>query len=271
MKKSKPPNRPFKRFFGNILFSSCNGVPLAKPLLRRWGLRTSEDWFANQTGRVQFANGRELRLCSLENYLSFELFWRGGDYYEPITRFLAEKLSDEAHLFIDAGANIGFYSLVLAQRRPQLQVISFDPNPRVNALLSRNVAANRLPNVRCESIALSDRTGTGRFFLDDSDMSASLELGFSGAPAAVVEVATFRLDDYVKKQTVEGRMLLKVDVEGHETAFFNGARETIRRHKPDIITEVTTCYDGEIERLLRAITSIQSPIAGRSRRSTSSR
>jgi FkbM family methyltransferase len=61
---------------------------------------------------------------------------------------LAEALADESTLFIDAGANIGFYTLVLAHRHQELRVMASAPNPKIRALLTRNIATNELANVR---------------------------------------------------------------------------------------------------------------------------
>jgi hypothetical protein len=37
-------------------------------------------------------------------------------------------------------------------------------------------------------------------------------------------------------------LVIKVDVEGHEESFFEGARQTIALRRPDIISEVTSNY-----------------------------
>src|SRR6266568_2416125 len=76
----------FKRWGGRCLLHFCDYLPQAKPLFRKLGLRTKKEWFGGRVVRVQLPGGRSFKLASVsENYLSFEIFWRGTQYYEPIT------------------------------------------------------------------------------------------------------------------------------------------------------------------------------------------
>lgn len=244
-----------KRLLGRLLFAVGQAAPSLRPVLQRWGRRTQPSWFE---GRVPTAwsglTGRRLRLASFSrNYLSFELFWRGLDYYEPLTATLARTLAGPAGLFLDVGANVGFHSLMLASVRPRLDIIAFEPHPELHALLQANVAANRAARIKVEALALSDREGRRPFYLNRSHMSASLEQNFDPAHTGVVEVPVTTLDAYLARRGgVTGRFLLKVDVEGHESAFLAGARATLRACRPDIITEAATPLTPETVELLRS-------------------
>jgi FkbM family methyltransferase len=247
-----PPFLP-KRQLGRILLGMSTRFPALRPALCPWGLRTRREWFE---GRIPEAwsrrRGRGLKLASFsQNYLSFELFWRGLDYYEPLTTLLAERLAERTGLFVDAGANIGFFSLRLAAVRPTLSVVAFEPHPRLHALLAANVEVNGFTHITPEPIALSDHEGIMPFFLNQSDMSSSLERGFDSNHAGVVSVAVSSLDGYLARRGgVPERFLMKVDVEGHEPAFFAGAEETLRRHQPDIIAEAAVPYPARTVALL---------------------
>jgi FkbM family methyltransferase len=243
-----------KRQFGRILFQLGERFPSLKPYLSRWGLRTSSTWFQGCVPEAQSdQSGHHVKLASFsDNYLSFELFWRGLDYYEPLTTALAEMLTTPTGLFIDAGANIGFYSLRLAAARPDLTIIAFEPHPRLHALLQANVRANGFRRVTAEPMALSNREGIMPFYLNKSDMSSSLERNFDSNHAGVVSVAVTSLDAYLaQRDGIPDHFLLKVDVEGHEPAFFEGAEKTIRQHRPDIIAEAAQPYPPRTVALLR--------------------
>lgn len=234
-----------KRQIGRALYGLANRYPSLRPALRHWGLRTRREWFEDCVPEaVSRQGGHRLKLASFsQNYLSFELFWRGLDYYEPLTTGLAEALTERNGLFIDAGANIGFFSLRLAAARPELSVIAFEPHPRLNSLLVANVRANGFDHITPEPIALSDHEGVMPFYLNQSDMSSSLERSFDSNQVGVVSVAVSRLDNYLaRRQEVPEQFLMKVDVEGHEPAFFEGAEETLRRYHPDIIAEAAVPY-----------------------------
>jgi FkbM family methyltransferase len=229
-----------KRLLGHCLLNICEQVPTAKPALKRWGLRTSQEWFQNRIVRIQMPGGKSIKLAGMaQNYLSFELFWRGAGYYEPITTLLAQELVCTADVFVDVGANVGFYSLVLSSSHPGLRVVAFEPNPKNFELLQANARLNQFEQLACMPMAVSDSSGTAVLYLSPSAMSASLEQDFDPAHCADVKVPTTSLDAYLAQSPLPGRLVIKVDVEGHEAAFFKGAEQTIALRKPEIITEVT--------------------------------
>jgi FkbM family methyltransferase len=171
------------------------------------------------------------------------------NYYEPFTRTVLEELTRSQDVFIDVGANAGLFSLVAARLNPRLRGISFEPNPRMFELLSRNKQLNALSNLTVEPVALSNREGEGRLFLNSSDMSASLTPDFQSSFNPVtgsVSVRTTTLDKYLEEHAIEGSLVLKVDVEGHEREFLDGAQRTLETRKPDMIMEVLGRFDSEM-------------------------
>src|SRR5947209_4755960 len=80
-----------KEVLGRCVIPVAELLPTSKKFLRRLGLRTSQGLFGQRIVSVQFANGRCFRLTHVdESYLAFQLFWRGGQFYEPLTRVLLE-------------------------------------------------------------------------------------------------------------------------------------------------------------------------------------
>jgi FkbM family methyltransferase len=179
-------------------------------------------------------------------HLSFQLFWRGINYYEPFTRTVIEMLTASRDLFVDVGANIGFFALVAAKLNPRLRVIAFEPNPKMFGMLSEHKLLNELSNLTAEPLALSNRDGKGRLFLNASDMSASLVPDFQKDfnPALCdIPIPIMRLDSYLEGIGVSSSFVLKVDVEGHDKEFLEGAACSIARFKPDIVIEVLGDFD----------------------------
>lgn len=240
-------NTPFwKRCVGNGLFHACNRFPAAKAGLARWGLRSKKEWFANRVANVQLPDGCTLKLTSVgQNYLSFQLFWLGTQFYEPVTTLVLQELLQAGSTFFDVGANVGFYSLVLARRRPELRVVAFEPNPKVHRLLEGNVAVNEFRQITCEPLALSDADGTATLFLSESDHSASLRPDFEAEPSGRLEVPTLTLDTYLDRLQLplSSRLVIKIDAEGNESAVLAGARQTLASVKPDMVVEV--CQPGQ--------------------------
>src|SRR5207248_2014430 len=173
-----PPLNTIKKSITSPIAKMVIGLSCASPGLRsafrRAGITPSR--FGNRLVRVPFRSGPgSLRIAGAGDvHLSFQLFWSGIDYYEPFTRTVIELLARSSRVFIDVGANIGFFSLVAATLNPRLKVVAFEPNPKMFALLLEHKRANSLSNLMAEPLAISNCDGTGQLFLNSSDMSASL-------------------------------------------------------------------------------------------------
>jgi FkbM family methyltransferase len=137
------------------------------------------------------------------------------------------RLTDVAETALDIGANIGYMSLVLAMSTgPRGSVLSFEPNPDVLPRLRTNVnhwRSLQIAPIEVNAIALSDRDGQGHLGFpsgyDQNTGLASLEANGS------VPVSVCRLDSLGI-----GRIgVMKVDVEGHETAVFAGAQNLLAK------------------------------------------
>lgn len=215
---------------------------MTRARLRRWGLRAPREWFADRDADVQLADGQMLRLGSIgASDLSFRLFWCGIQYYEPISTLVLQQLLAPGDTFLDVGANIGFYTLVLAATHQNLRIVAFEPNPEAYALLRQNVTANQFQEILCEPLALSDADGTGTLYLSETGPhSASLRSDFDEKPIGTTEVSIIRLDAYVQRIQLpsDGRLVIKIDVAGAEDAVLRGAWQTLAARKPDIIVEV---------------------------------
>jgi FkbM family methyltransferase len=231
-----------KNIVGRSTLTMATWLPENRQLLERVGLRTSQGLFGDRVVAIKFCNGNSFKLAHVdESYLAFELFWHGGDYYEPITRALLSHLIRPAATFVDVGAHLGFFSITSGVARRDLKILAFEPNPKNFRLLRANAAANGLDNVICEQVAISDKDGVGTLYLTESDMSASLMKGFQEQDTkqtGEMRVRTRSLDSYVEEHGIAGPLVIKVDIEGHEPAFFRGASSTIAAYKPDIILEV---------------------------------
>jgi FkbM family methyltransferase len=128
--------------------------------------------------------------------------------------------------FIDVGANIGFYSAVLARAGgifPRMKFYAFEPHPDTVKRL-RSTLENRA--VEIHPCALSDRAGE----LEFREGGGSWTFGAidHGSPfqirASAVRVPARRLDDV----SIEGdSIVIKIDVENHEAEVLRGAERLL--------------------------------------------
>lgn len=172
--------------------------------------------------------------------------WLRGDYSAeaPIVDLVSANLT-AGDVFLDVGANVGIFSVIAGQRVGETgRVHSFEPLPRLAALLRRTVAANGLTNVSVVEAAVGRTSGrVSMAAMPDSAYShviegaTAIDGGHGGwRPIAVRSVT---LDEYVEQIVGRTPRLIKMDIEGSEIEAVDGARRILSGDDaPDVICEV---------------------------------
>jgi FkbM family methyltransferase len=197
---------------------------------------------------IQLPNGRVLRLARNAGVgFSSALYWRGLDGFEPETSKTLRFFFERAETFVDVGANYGYYSILGALWNPALNVMSFEPVPKIFEGLTRNIAINRIEQrISAYPIALSDRTGRASFLLPPSEgidcesTGTLVRDGWQSRPhhhAASFEVETVRFDEFQKLHPMKTD-LIKIDVEDFEANVLEGMEQIISRDRPFIVCEI---------------------------------
>jgi FkbM family methyltransferase len=125
----------------------------------------------------------------------------------------------EVHYVIDAGANVGAFTLWVTVRAP-CQVVSLEPNPETFALLRENIEhAGISSRVKVENVALAGAPGMRTLHLHQYSTGASLA-DQSGSHNAV-QVETSTLGEVIMKSGFPHVDLLKIDIEGAEYEVFS--------------------------------------------------
>ncbi len=134
-------------------------------------------------------------------------------------------------LAVDAGANIGIYTSVLAERFGA--VWSFEPNPT----LVPRLKALRISNASIFPMALGHETGRTTLavpVVDGRTISGLGHLGPSAAPANQFDIVVVPLDSLSPPHI----SLVKVDVEGFEESMLAGSQSVLQRDRPDVLIEI---------------------------------
>ena len=150
-----------------------------------------------------------------------------GIYEQDQLTYFVEKISQlNPSLFIDAGANLGLYSVNVACRISGIKVIAFEPDERNRAHLIANLFLNGLEDVvRVERVALSDCGGHARFHRHDKENPGRSMLTNEGEYTVTIKA----LDDVVN--VMGERIAIKIDVEGHELPLLKGARRLLTENQ----------------------------------------
>ena len=139
---------------------------------------------------------------------------------------------------LDIGANIGVYTRFCSEFvGPTGQVHSLEPIPETFSYLARNVRAIGLKNVSCYNLAASDRDQEhATMSMPDYTTGGANIYEARLADDGDIPVKTARLDTLFPHLSPQ---LIKCDVEGHELACINGARDLIARSHPRWVVEVS--------------------------------
>ncbi len=155
--------------------------------------------------------------------------------YEPAATRLIGRLLQSGDVFIDGGANIGYFTLLGAVCVGIAGAVHcFEPVPVTVAALDANIALNGFANVLRNQVALSEsnvplsleipldtRTGTAAYW---GATSVRMQRGAS------VDVAACTLDEYAAGKGLTSIKLVKLDLEGGEAAAIRGMERLLGSH-----------------------------------------
>lgn len=189
----------------------------------------------DQAVRVKVLNDAVVELPSALEPLAYHLIIN-GEYESETSAFLMQH-GHETDLFIDVGANVGYFSLMMKQAYPRLDVLAFEPSKSVFDCLKRNVEKNG-QNVDIRNLVVCEEAGGLRDFYvapaGNFGMSSMTNL-FDGDR---VEVGTESLDNITESLPLDHKVLLKVDVEGYEFPVLRGGEQLLQRTvAPTIVFE----------------------------------
>ena len=175
--------------------------------------------------------------------LYFVIPKREGDVNEIILNLLKE-----GDVFVDVGANVGYYSVlggkIVGERG---QVISIEPIPTTAKVLRFNIKLNRLRNVKVLQNAAWDNNEVISMYVPRGLFGLAHVCNFKSSENFLVEGVTLDkvLSNYSKVD------LLKIDAEGSDYRVLRGARKTLERTRY-VIVEASREID-EIIQLLKEV------------------
>jgi len=152
--------------------------------------------------------------------------------WEPYETELMKQSIKPHMIFVDIGANIGYFTLLAARLLNGTgKVVAIEPDSGNFRLLSLSVQANAYTNVIAVQKAVSNRTGRTRLFLDEKliGIPSLSEDNLSTKGGGYVYVNTVTLDSLLRDLAIERIDVMKIDVEGAEGLVFEGGSKILRR------------------------------------------
>ncbi|MBR3698948.1 MAG: FkbM family methyltransferase [Bacteroidales bacterium] len=175
-------------------------------------------------------------LYAYKNYLlPINHFEKSVFYYKHgIDKLQTADRVKQATIF-DVGGFIGDSALVFEELSPQ-RIITFEPVPENQRFMEKTIELNDMTNVTVVKKALADHEGVMTMNVYGSE--SSLYDISSSAYEGKVEIPITTLDNYVLQEKIDDIALIKVDIEGAEQLFLEGAKKTIRQQKPILLISI---------------------------------
>ena len=171
------------------------------------------------------------------------------------------RLIDSNETCLDIGANHGLMTGLMAKATGvNGKVIAFEPHPEIFTTLEKNVS--EWSNTHCISIietknlAVSDNQGNAELLIpnefESNKGSASIAEKNANEIRGRINVPTTTLDSQFHNMDLSIGVC-KIDIEGHEEAALNGAKELLKgKIIRDIVYEDHSGYPSNVSNLLEA-------------------
>lgn len=133
-------------------------------------------------------------------------------------------LADEQTVFLDVGANIGAYSLLL--RDKVKAIYAFEAHPDTAALCKQNFKLNKIDPENVINYAVSDNAEPIFF---TNEIAGSPTNCQARKKEGAITVPAITIDEFIQSGSFDKKtqFILKIDVEGFEYPVFLGAKQSL--------------------------------------------
>ena len=269
--------RAVRRVAASAIGAALAGAPSLEPVFIRTGrwlrgrsrLLGTLYWFAQDhlLDRLR-GSGRQFRALSVAGTDVLLDITDGTArlhyfYDEPYEPELARAIRDALRpgdVFLDVGANIGFFSALAARLVGDTgRVVAFEPHPQAAARLAGLIAVNGLSaRVDLVQAAVGNATGIIRLFMTDDSVLSTTDPARSPLAGEYtfgrhVDVPQITLRSWLEAhpQMAARVRAIKIDVEGTEADVLEGAAAFLRLC-PHAVLLCETVADSVADRLLRS-------------------
>lgn len=159
---------------------------------------------------------------------------------KPEFKILSDLLN-EGDTFIDVGANHGSFSLQASKLVGKSGIVlAIEPQLRKTETIQNTLKWNNYSPFRVYQTAIGNVDSEALLLIPkDTSGDAGVFKKFSGIDAHRTQrISVKRFDDLFEKVDMPGKVVIKIDIEGSEYAFLDGARECIAKLRPLLIIEI---------------------------------
>jgi FkbM family methyltransferase len=151
-------------------------------------------------------------------------------YERGLTKYLLNK---KPGFFVDVGAHIGRFSILLAKNGSN--VLSIEPSSSNYKQLYKNILFNNLNNIKILNIECSDKEEIGKLAMIRGYTGNNTFLEREGSHIEKVKLR--KLDNIIPKK-MDNKDVIKIDVEGFEIKVLRGMEKILKTQSPILIVEI---------------------------------
>jgi FkbM family methyltransferase len=211
----------------------------------------------NSPLKVRLSSGGILLLNRGHSFT--ECIWPMPENYEPDVCCALKRLLRTGDVFIDCGANVGYFSVIAGSIvGPSGRVIAIEANPTTFALLERNLQANGFGTAI--NLALAANEGEVELFVPPAgDIFSTVRTGgmVASSTAEVTKVKSQTLPAILSSLAVERADVIKIDIEGGELEVLESSCDLLKTQRPTVICEYGTstwpAFGATVDRLQKLL------------------
>lgn len=145
-------------------------------------------------------------------------------------------------MFIDIGANIGYFTILASSIITRGRIIAFEPSSLNYRALQENIEGSI---VEAYKIALSNKNGNARLYIGKKSTGWHSLIG----PGQYENIKVSRFDDLDLK--IKKIDLIKIDVERHEFEALKGMKKSLLKYMPKVFCEVNKSTEKKVVRFMK--------------------
>ena len=150
--------------------------------------------------------------------------------YEPEIEFLLKKLRDIDFLFLDAGANYGYWSLLVSSKKfNKKKAIALEPlKSNYNFL-----CINRLNNknrFKALNLGVGEKKKYTKIYYSDQNSNVGASIYKDNNKKLISEKIKIDKIDNILSKRKEKNLVIKIDIEGNEINALNGAKKILKKN-----------------------------------------
>ena len=208
--------------------------------------------FINGPIKLNFGNFFFYSYPQRKNY-SRSLLSKVNLHDEREINFFIKNIDDNS-VFIDCGANQGFYTIPIAASNKNCKLIAFEPSVQEMEYLNQNILLNNIENIETSYLGIGDKEGSFKFKNDNLEKNSTkggliIEDENETNEIKIIDVTT--LDKFINDRKLDissdSKLFIKIDLEGYDINAVYGSKDIIKNYISVFLVEFSKmAVDSEI-------------------------